>query len=81
MTKITEQQKHDFRRKVKTRLENIEIPGHLRCQNVHCKDASHRASLDKLMYDVLSTIEDAAAIRVPVDKGRKNKQKVPSWNY
>ena len=79
-TKTTEQQKEDFHHKVKSTLENLAIPGHLMCQNIHCTEASHKASIDQLMQAVLSTIECAAASSMKVNDFRAQKPKIPSWN-
>ena len=48
-TRASEEQKDGFAKDTCTALENVEMPVHLMCRNVHCKDSSHKAAVDKVM--------------------------------
>ena len=76
----SEEQRDDFSNDVAAALENISIPAHLMCRNVHCKDPSHRTAVDKVMYDVLSILEKLAAKNMTRDDKKYHKPRIPNWN-
>ena len=78
--KATEEQKVEFSNEVTTVLENVPIPTHLRCRNVHCNDPSHRAAVDEVMSTVLISLEEAAIKNMSRAMKRNHKPKVPNWN-
>ena len=77
--KASEEQKSDYSEDVKTSLERIDVPVHLMCRNVHCKETSHKVSTDQLMYDILSAIENSAKKNMSTSKKQQCKSKIPDW--
>ena len=79
-SRASEEQKDNFSKDVATALQNIDIPVHLMCRNVHCKEPSHKAAVDKVMCDVLSTLEQSAVKNMTGKRKTNHTPRVPNWN-
>ena len=62
-----------------SRLNTINLPHMIRCQNVKCKDAVHTEHIDNVMAQVLSALEAAAENNLPIPVAKSNKRRIPDW--
>ena len=81
--KATEVQKQEYHNNVNKLLQELRIPTCVAtCKDPHCKNDTHKTTLDNLMLDILSSMEIAADAQIPKPrmKNSSNGKTVPNWN-
>ena len=81
--KATDTQKLDYYHQLQSTLMSITIPTCvLNCNDVHCKNNTHKYALDDLMLEVLHSMETTADSTMPKPVGNSNKKNstIPNWN-
>ena len=82
--KATEWNKENFRINLSTRLESITIPDGICCNDICCKDPSHKEQIDTFTLDILTALVETSytCIPMPVKSSILKKRKwqnLPSW--
>ena len=80
--RATDNQKHEYCYKLEEKLNQISTPDSItKCRDVKCKNKQHMEEADKLMEEVLETVQEVAEGCLPCPKGGKEKVKaMPGWN-
>ena len=75
-------QKSEYSNKLEQKLCQLNIPASItECRDVNCKIEQHMEEADKLMEEVLYTVQEVAEGCLPCPKGGKEKVKaMPGWN-
>ena len=80
--KATKQQISDYTVLLSDKLDQLEIPASLKCQDVTCTSHDHKTERDNLMIDLIGSICDAGRESLPQTGGRppENKNQPDSIN-
>ena len=77
----TTENKADYKESIADKLNSIQVPSCLHCENLHCHD--HSAMIEDYTLEVLEAIEDSAKKTLPSVGGvggDKKTRKVAGWN-
>ena len=70
-SKATEVDVVNFTNDLQARLENLNIPESLHCQDPHCVDAEHSQLRDSFMLDILCNLVESSYTTLPMTGGRQ----------
>ena len=82
--KASTTQQNDCIQSINSRLENIQIPDTVNCQEVHCNHPHHKEELETYSMSVLEALDTAAWVSLPTigvnNNNNNNNNAVNGWN-